>query len=91
MSIPKIPDENSTPDETRRWVDRIARCATSCARTIEARKLRPNEVPLVIGALVIGLADHTELPVETILEMVRKASFQVTKEMPEQAPTLSPS
>jgi hypothetical protein len=80
--IPEIPISD------REWHDRIARCTISCAATIEARKIKAHEAPLVIGALVKGLADHTGLPVDFILQMVSSAAKKDAT--PDSPPPLPP-
>lgn len=79
------PSADSSPAALSKWADQIAKCAISCARTIEVRKIRANEVPLVIGALVKGFCDHTGLPLETALEMVRRTAS--SNELPEVSPS----
>jgi hypothetical protein len=62
------------PDADAQWLTRIVRCATSCAKTMEARKIRSNEIPVVLGALIVALADHSGSSVEQINAMVCQAS-----------------
>lgn len=69
--------------DSRAWMDRIANCARSCAATMETRKIRSNEVPIVIGALVVALADHTELPLERVLGMISTSARGLVVATPE--------
>lgn len=78
------PSENSSPDHLRRWADQVAKCAISCAKTLEARKIRANEFPLVIGALIKGFCDHTGVPLDSVMEMIRRAA--VADQLPENSP-----
>lgn len=43
LKFSPLPSE--MPDKNDEWLNRIARCATSCAKTMEARKLRSNPAP----------------------------------------------
>ena len=53
---------------------RIEAATISCAATIETRKVRPNEVPVILGSLLASFAEHCNLPIETALEMVTIAA-----------------
>jgi hypothetical protein len=87
-----IPDtfvQPAAPPIDPKWFDRIARCATSLAVSIQSRKIRANELPIVLGILVRGLSDHTGLSVDDVLGMVRRAA--VTSETPVSKPNEIPS
>lgn len=53
---------------------KIRDCAVSCAKTMETRKIKANEAPVVLGYLASCLAKHSGLPLAMILEMVSKAA-----------------
>jgi hypothetical protein len=52
----------------------IKKTAVECGRVIEARRIKANEVPVVIGALVVALSDHTGVPLPACLQMVTQAA-----------------
>lgn len=85
-----LPAEMPDTEWNDKWLDRIANCSRSCAGTMEARRLRSNEVPLVLGSLAVALADHTEVPLERVLEMINQAARQLVIATPE-APAPIPS
>jgi hypothetical protein len=86
---PAVPPKTS-PDD-RVWLDRIAQCAISCGATIEARKIRANELPLVLGTLIVALADHCGLPLENAIGICGSAARQMHAATPETAPNEIPS
>lgn len=55
-------------------IQHLKDCATSCARTMETRKIQSHEVPLVLGSIIAGLSRHTGVPVKQICEMTLKAA-----------------
>lgn len=75
------------PDGNRLWLDRIALCANSCARTIEHRKLAANEVPLLLGSLIVALADHSGVPLEKVIAMTSRHARNLKRETPQDLPS----
>lgn len=88
---PQAPPPAKGTPECREWMDRIAQCAASCGRTIESRKLKPNEVPVVIASLIVALSDHTGMDLEKVITFCGKAARGLKSATPEQPPTLIPS
>lgn len=82
MNLKFSPLPSEMPDKNDEWLNRIARCATSCAKTMEARKLRSNEIPVVLGSLIVALADHSGMTVEQVNAMVTTASIQLRDSNP---------
>ena len=79
------PQPSEMPGSDGEWLNRIALCATSCAKTMETRKLRANEIPVVLGTLIVALADHSGMSVETVNGMVTAASVQLRDSNPSPA------
>lgn len=69
--------------EAASWWRRVQETAVSISRVIEARKLKSNEVPIVLGMLVRRLAEFCKLPVETVLDMLYQATTQNMERAPE--------
>lgn len=67
-------------------MDRVAQCATSCAKTIESRRLLTSEIPLVLASLTIALADKNGIPVPRVIEMIGKAATLLHSATPEHRP-----
>ena len=76
-----LPAEKPTGEDAA-WLNRIARCATSCAKTMECRQIRSNEIPVVLGALIVALADHSGVTVEQVNSMVIQASLHLRDNNP---------
>lgn len=54
--------------------NKLQACMVSIAATLETRKIKANEVPVVLGYLAHHLAQHTGLPLPLIIGMVNQAA-----------------
>ena len=47
--------------------------ALECGAIFEAKKVKPSEVPIVLGLIALALADHCGLPVSKVTQMFSTA------------------
>ncbi len=57
-------------------------CAMACGADMEIRKVRSNEVPVILGTLVSALAKQTGMPLATVCEVVIKSAETIYKNTP---------
>lgn len=89
-ALPKInfvPSAPPPPGDGRLWMDHLAACAISCAKTIESRRIKANEAPIVLGALCLAMSDHAGIPLETALHMVGRSARGLMQSAPENHPS----
>ena len=54
----------------------------ACGADMEIRKVRSNEVPVILGTLVSALAKQTGMPLATVCEVVIKSAETIYKNTP---------